>query len=285
MLQRLRRIFRVSGALACGLPLATAATADARTTVMCIGDSLTREYAIMATDFPSPDSNPGVANTMNWVEILAARRGSQYDFGHYATQGHDYNYAIPGYETVQWTDIIEATPFSDPARYYIRYRMRQDYNEVDVVVVMLGGNDLRANYGDLYDPAPGDITPAAFKSGVITNLGKIIDEIRGVNGSVPIVLADVPDLSIAPDIIADHPDPVKRAGVSAIVNQLNQEVAALAATRGVTLAQVSQLSDLLLGGGPVYIGAIEMINDKDPTRENRPRYLFCKGGLHPGRSS
>ena len=216
---------------------------------------------------------------MNWVEILAAQRAADYDFGHYATQGHEYNYAIPGYDTVQWMDIIEAD-FWDPL-YYIRFRMQQDYDEVGVVVIMLGGNDIRANYGDLYDPGPGDITPTEFKNTVLTNLGKIITEIRDENGSVPIVLADVPDLSIAPDIIADHPDATKRAGVTVIVGELNQEIATLAASRAVTLANVSLLSDRLLSPGPIYIGAIEMINDKDPTRENRPHYLFCKEGLHP----
>ncbi|BDS06064.1 hypothetical protein NT6N_11040 [Oceaniferula spumae] len=254
--------------------------------VLCIGDSLTREYDIMSVDngeggtFPSPDSNPGVANTMNWVEILTAKRNSDFDFGHYATQGHDYNYAVPGYDSVMWIEEIIEAGFTDPL-FYVRFRMREDYDEVDVVVIMVGGNDVRGNYGDLYDPEPGDVTPTQFKNTVLTNLGKIIDEIRDVNETVPIVLADVPDLTAAPDIIADHPDPAKRANVTVIVNELNQDIAALAANRGATLAPVSSLTDRLLSPDPVYIGAIEMIKDKDPMRNNRPLYLFCKEGLHP----
>ena len=254
--------------------------------VMAIGDSLTREYEIMAVNdgqggtFPSPDSDPGNANTMNWVEILAEQRASEVDFGHYSDDtGHEYNYAIPGSDSNQWMDIINASLLD--AEFYLRLRMWEDYNEVDVVVVMVGGNDVNFTYGELYDQLPGDITPEDFKTNVINNLEDIIDEIRSINATVPIVLTDIPDPSPTPDIISDHPDASKRAFVSNIVIELNQQVSALATSRGLTFARVSHLTDMLKATDPFYIGAIEMIKDKDPTRENRPLYLYCKEGLHP----
>jgi len=127
----------------------------------------------------------------------------------------------------------------------------------------------------------GDVVATAFINKVIGNLDAIIGDIRAVNLTVPIVLADVPDLGSTPDKISSHPDPVKRANASAIVAALNQEVATLAEDRKVTLAPISNLTDQILSPDPLYIGAIEMIKDADPEKDNRPKYLFCWKGLHP----
>ncbi len=51
--------------------------------VMAIGDSMTEEYHFEALFFSSPDSDPTNANTMNWVEILDARRDGDINFGKY----------------------------------------------------------------------------------------------------------------------------------------------------------------------------------------------------------
>ena len=113
--------------------------------VMAIGDSMTREYAIQLP-FSAPDSDPIEANTMNWVEILAARRSVDIDFGDYKDLGHEYNFGISGYDTDLWMEIIHAG-LLDP-EILIRYEMRKQYDEVDVIVItnyygrrFRGGND------------------------------------------------------------------------------------------------------------------------------------------------
>ncbi|MFK7909919.1 MAG: SGNH/GDSL hydrolase family protein [Akkermansiaceae bacterium] len=268
----------------------TCLTVQGTIKVMTIGDSLTEEYHF-ETPFSAPNSDPANANTMNWVEILSDYRGADISFGNYEgvqiaypdyrRSGYEYNWGIPGYDTVMWMNIIQAPIgiFDFSLESFSRRKMRQQYNEVDVIVVMVGGNDVRANYGDLYDPEPGDLTPEQFKTNVKNNLGEIIDEIRSVRSNLPIVLADIPHLSAAPDIIADHPDASKRANVIAVVDSLNQELVAFASSRGVNLAPISSLTTDLLSPDTYYIGAIEMIKNAHP--ENPSNYLFCKAGLHP----
>lgn len=275
------------------LILGLSLSSQAAVKVMAIGDSMTEEYHFEALFFSAPDSDPANANTMNWVEILDRQRGSEIDFGRYERAllsyrdwrdaGYEYNWGIPGYDTDMWMDIIHAS-LSWPAVEFLpdsrsRAKLRSQYDDVDVVIIMLGGNDVRSHYGDLYHSQPGDATAAQFISNIIDNLDDIIAEIRSIDSSVPVVLADVPDLGATPDKIAAHPDPVKRANATAIINDLNVAVAALASARGATLAPISHLTDRILSPDPLYIGAIEMIKGKDP--ENPPKYLFCKEGLHP----
>lgn len=260
--------------------------------VMAIGDSMTEEYHLIESIFFSaPLSNPTEANTMNWVEILLARRAADISFGgykdgllltysDYRNSGYEYNWGIPGYDTDMWMEIIHATnPIEDPVEFISRVSLIDQYDEVDVVVIMLGGNDVRSRYAALYNSLPGGGVATTFISTVTANLEDIIDEIRGVNSTVPIVLANIPDLGATPDKITAHPDPVKRANATAIINDLNVTVAALATSKGVTLAPISELTDAIISPDPLYIGAIEMIKGKDP--ENPPSYLFCREGLHP----
>ncbi|MBT8044309.1 MAG: SGNH/GDSL hydrolase family protein, partial [Verrucomicrobiae bacterium] len=154
--------------------------------VMAIGDSMTEEYQF-EIPFSAPDSNPAEANTMNWVEILSDRRDSDINFGSfdstllgygdYRNAGYEYNWGIPGYDTIMWKEIIDATnPLTEPVETISRARMRVQYNDVDVVVVMLGGNDVRSRYGDLYDAVSGDAVATTFISEVTANLADIIDE-------------------------------------------------------------------------------------------------------------
>ena len=269
--------------------------------VMAIGDSMTEEYYY---EFPFSAPNkaplaalPGDANTKNWVEILHQRRSSELDFGSYESSwpfgfsdwrqaGHEYNFGIPGYDTNKWMDILdpELNPFDsdfEPLNLPTRQAMRSLYADMDVVVIMIGGNNVNFQYGDLYDAQAGDTVATAFISNVIDNLGELFDEIRNYNATAPIVLANIPDLGATPDIIDDHPDAAKRANASAIVADLNQAVATLATARGATLASITNLTDAILAPDPLYIGALEMIKDKDPEEDNRPLYLFCWKGLHP----
>lgn len=274
------------------LILGQSLSSHAAVKVMAIGDSMTEEYHF-EIPFSAPDSDPANANTMNWVEILHERRGGDLDFGDYESSwpfgyldwrqaGHDYNFGVPGSDTNKWMHILHPD-ISDWENYLFdiatRNAMRSHYAAMDVIVIMLGGNDVNFEYGDLYNTTPNDAFAQAFIANVINNLNDLFDEIRDYNASVPIVLANIPDLGATPDIIGDHPDPAKRSNATAIIADLNQAVAALASARGATLAPISHLTDRILSPDPLYIGAIEMIKGKDP--ENPPKYLFCKGGLHP----
>ncbi|MGJ8678309.1 MAG: SGNH/GDSL hydrolase family protein [Akkermansiaceae bacterium] len=277
------------------------ASIHAQLKVMTIGDSLTEEY-YFEFPFSAPSLTPiiGFANTKNWVEILAEQRPSDLNFGSYENQwpfgytdfrqaGYEYNFGIPGTDTLFWVDLLDpiSNPFDpdfdedfDLPALLTRTVMRDTYVDMDVVVIMLGGNDVNFQYGDLYDALPGDTFATNFIAQVVDNLEEMVDEVRDYT-TVPIVLANVPDLGASPDIIVDHPNAALRANASAIINDLNVAVAAMAANRGLTLAPLSDLTDQLLSTDPIYIGAHEMIKSTDPTENNGPLYLFCWQGLHP----
>jgi len=270
------------------------ASLPAQLKVMTIGDSLTEEYYFEFT-FSAPSSTPllGFANTKNWVEILAEERSTQIDFGNYEPDllgytdrrlaGYEYNFGVPGTDTIMWMEILDPS-ILDPLfliSLSTRTAMRDLYPDVDVVVIMLGGNDINFDYGDLYRALPNDTFADSFIAQVTGNLEVMIDEVRDYNSSVPIILADAPDLGATPDIIADHPDATMRANASAIINDLNAAIAQLAADRNLTLATASSLTDQILSPEPFYIGAHQMIKDADPLENNRPEYLFCWQGLHP----
>ncbi len=272
---------------------------SAQLKVMTIGDSLTEEYYFEFT-FSAPSSAlliPGSANTKNWVEILAEQRPSDLDFGDYEDSwpfgysdwrqaGYAYNFGIPGYDTEKWMAILNPginplDPDFDILAFPTRSAMRDTYEDMDAVIVMVGGNDVNFQYGDLYNALPEDAFATSFITQVISNLGEIIDEIKDFNAAVPIILANIPDLGTTPDIMADHPDASKRANATAIINDLNIAVAALALNRNLTLAPISNLTDMLYSSDPIYIGGHQMIKGTDPNEDNRPQYLFCWQGLHP----
>ena len=278
------------------------ASLHAQLKVMSIGDSLTEEY-YFEFPFSAPSSTPilGFANTKNWVEILAEQRSSDLSFGDYESAwpfgytdfrqaGYAYNFGIPGTDTPYWLGVIDPiiNPFDPdfdastlPLIIVTREAMRNTYADMDVVVIMLGGNDVNFQYSDLYESLPGDTFANNFIAQVVANLEELVDEVRDHNETVPIVLANIPDLGATPDIIADHPDASLRANASAIVNDLNAAVATMATNRGLTLAPISDLTDQLLSPDPIYIGAHQMVKGTDPTENNGPSYLFCWRGLHP----
>lgn len=288
--------------------LGLTSSSHAALNVMAIGDSMTEEYRfefIFSAPKTSPDTGLpsilGDANTKNWVEILAEGRSNYLDFGDYKSNllsyldwrdgGYQYNFGIPGADTNRWMQILDPITNLFDSDFVLENAlmdpptiaaMRDLYGEMDVVVIFVGGNDVNFQYGVLYNATPGDAKAEAFITNAINNLKTLIDEIRDHNSTLPIVLANVPDLGATPDIIGDHPDATKRANATAIIENLNSAVANLATNRGATLAPITALTDRILSPEPFYIGALEMIKDKDPENNNRPRYLFCwQKGLHP----
>ena len=97
------------------LLISTASAAPFR--LLAIGDSLTEEYRFEAP-FSAPDSNPFVANTFNWVELLHEYREDGFTMGGYEPSlfnyadfrnaGYEYNYGVPGFTAERWEEILYA---------------------------------------------------------------------------------------------------------------------------------------------------------------------------------
>ena len=261
--------------------------------VITLGDSLTAEYDVIP-DVPGFDNLPTDYakvtvpgwEAMSWVEIAGRLRGRYFNFGSWKPlsdawlpprlSGYEYNWGVPGVDAGQYEEFVTSSLFSNPLFYAARLPLEDQLaNKAQRVVVWLGGNDFRGNYGSLYDG--GD--SASFVAGLVGNIGKIIDFVRSQNGNAQIVVGNVPDLGATPGKKAAHPDPVKRARVTAVTEEVNRRLDQLAADKRVVIADAYAATAALVRDEPFYFGGVRIVNAKDA--DNNPRYAFVRDGLHP----
>ena len=261
--------------------------------VVTIGDSLTAEYDVIPDvpgfdDLPTDYAKVTVAGweAMSWVEVAGRVRGRYFNFGQWKTlsdpwapprlSGYEYNWAVPGVDAGQYEDFVTSSIFENALFYAARQPLEgQLASRAQRVVIWLGGNDFRGNYGFLYDGG----STTSLIDGLIDDLGKIIDFVRRQNANVQIVIGNVPDLGATPTKKAAHPDPAKRARVTAATAAANARIDALAANKGVVVADTYSVTAALVQGLPVYFGGVQILNDKNA--DNHPRFAFARDGLHP----
>lgn len=259
--------------------------------LLVIGDSLSEEYAF-EQPFSAPDSNPLVANTRNWPEILATYRAAEVSLGSYNSGllsypdlrngGYKYNYGVPSFKTSDWLAVIQSTildTFSpDPVialRFPTRTALLRHLEEVEAVVIFLGGNDLKANYtGIFYDPQP-----PALLTQAVTNLAAIHDFIRSNAPALPIILATAPDIGATPEVAGKYSDPTQLVVARGRVADMNAALIAMAGSRGATVARVDQLTDRIFDQRPLHLNGTVFSLEPDPA--NPPLAAFCKDGFHP----
>jgi lysophospholipase L1-like esterase len=253
--------------------------------VMAIGDSLTEEYRF-ETPFSAPKSSPLVANTTNWVEILATRRAEHFSAGSYKSTlfeygdlrnaGYKYNYGVPGYTSGDWIKVINAD-FLDPLRYLTRFNLIEHLGEVDAVVIFLGGNDLKSNYTGIFY----DNNPPALMDQLVANLGTLHDFIRNRKPALPILIATAPDIS-ATHVLVSHPsyqDPDLKIRARQRIAAMNDQIIGLATSRGATVIRIDSLTDMIHDMSPFHLNGTEFF--LVPNDDNAPRHIFCHDGFHP----
>ena len=253
--------------LVLGLPLRAAQQC------LVIGDSLTKEYEV---EFPLLfPQNPASWDSRNWAEILHERRNTWFDLGNFSgyadsrATGHEYNWAIPGATTGEIKNLLRNFGFLLEISSQIR-------SGAERVVIFAGGNDVDSYYRQIYDGQ----SPTSFTRSTRDNLQWLVDYVRGLKSSLPIVLVSVPHLGCAPDVQAQCPtDPVKTARVTAALDDLNAQLATFAQTRGIAFVPgVYQLTKDMISL-PFRIGGIEFYRQADA--DSRPRYAFSGDGFHP----
>jgi lysophospholipase L1-like esterase len=263
-----------------------------------LGDSLSAEYdsltGIAGVDDPTEYAAVTVSGweAMSWVEVLGRLRTNEVILGAYRGTlpgwsdlahpgdlrftGYEYNFAIPGFEASQFEQIVNSSVFSDPG--YLPYKLRIAgvlQAEADAAVVWLGGNEFRANYGYLYDGND----PLPLVNALSSDLAQVIDFVRGEKPGIKLVVVNLPDLGATPDKQAAHPDPLKRANVTAATLLANQAIANLAGARGIPVADVFADTYKLVAGETVWLGPVNLYPGLH--LENHPRYQFTRDGLHP----
>lgn len=243
---------------------------------LVIGDSLTKEYE---AEFPGLyPNNPASWQARNWIEILHQHRTDWFDTGTWSVYsdprltGHRFNWAFPGATTTDirnqlgsiynfwWTNTLKS-------------QLRTD---VQRVVIFAGGNDADSYYADLYNGA----VDASVTSTTLGNLQWILDYVRKVNATIPIVLVSVPHVGCTPKIQAGYPtDPVKTARVTAAMDALNATLAAYAESQNIGFVPGVYDFTKALVTQPFRITGIDFYRMADA--DARTRYTFSGDGFHP----
>jgi lysophospholipase L1-like esterase len=261
--------------------------------VLAIGDSMTEEYAF-ELPFSAPASNPTNANTRSWPELLRIFRPAEATLGPYESTaftygdlrnaGHEWNFGIPGMTTRNWFILINTDdPFDPPSGeplgfdyYDTRRKLIDELYAVEAVVILLGANDLKQEYNDLFN----DTEAANFSNGVRNRIAGIHDWVRIYRPNVPVVVCTLPDVGATPQISGTYNDPVKQASTRAKIAALNQSILTWAAgkTRPPAIARIDHLTDRIFDQQPFHLNGTVFTLPGDP--ENPPTRVFCRDGFH-----
>lgn len=243
---------------------------------LVIGDSLTKEYE---AEFPGLfPNNPASWQARNWIEILHQSRTDWFDTGTWSAYsdprltGHRFNWAFPGATTTEirsqlssflnfwWTNTLK-----DQLRY-----------DVKRVVIFAGGNDADSYYAGLYNGTTG----ASATNTTLGNLQWIVNYVRTVNASLPIVLVSVPHVGCTPKVQQGYPtDVVKTGRVSTAMDALNASLASYAQSLGIGFASGVYDFTKSLITQPLRIKGIEFYRVADANAGTR--YVYSGDGFHP----
>ncbi|MGI9244067.1 MAG: hypothetical protein ACR2RV_24940, partial [Verrucomicrobiales bacterium] len=179
----------------------------ARERVLVIGDSLSREYQFEFSEFQE---------ARNWVELLAVHRADDFFFGSLETSdlgtlalicdlfspndalcnaiGDDgeleryrYNWAIPTYSAEAYADDLTG---SGTFEKLIQGLIDDDFDDVDSVVIFLGGNDIDRVYSSIYNGNSN--TSNEIVADIESDLEAIIDFVLDDTPDMRIVLVNTP---------------------------------------------------------------------------------------------
>lgn len=260
----------------------------------------------------------------NWIEILSdpAFRGDRFDMGardditlqtfiiperfeelYFRQEG---NWSVPGYridqlrrfvfgeatitgilgENPEFADlevVLENSDFEE-SDFAVEDLVTQVQTTAERVVLFIGGNDINAVYGTIYDGG----SAGSFAEDFIDDATLIIDWIQGHNPDIQIVLVNVPHVGITPDVQSRFPtDAVKTARVTAVLQGLNAQLASLSIERGIGYADVFSSTLRLLDPAPLCIHGISFENSGSTSGDTD--FVWLNGELsfnfHPNTSA
>lgn len=256
--------------------------------ILVIGDSQSEEYRF-EIPFSAPASVPFDANMMNWIEILSAHREDEVTFGKYRPNlasypdvrngGYEFNWSIPGALTETWVDVLNSSIFENPGFVTSKITLLDQLDEVDAVVIFLGGNDMNNVYNDLTKNNP----PPGWPESVIAQINEIVAKIRNQDSNLAIVIGNFPDVGGTQKRQLDFPDRNKRDLASSYIADANEELRVYAERENIPLFDVAAFTLDLIDEAPYRIAGVEFFPFGDP--ENKSRKLLCRDGFHPATSS
>jgi len=280
------------GMMACTGMLALGCLPGQAGNLVVLGDSLSAEYESVP-DFPGVENPTAYAavtragwESMSWTEILGRLRPAQLNLGEHRSSligwgdlrfsGYERNFAVPGFTAGEWERIANSSLFSDiqylPYRQTLADVLRE---EADQVVVWLGANEFRGEYGRLYDGAD----PTPLIDGLRRDVAEVLDFVLGQRPGLEVVVVTIPDLGFSPDKALAHPELTGQARVTEATVRANEVIREEALALGAAVADVFAEMDRVVQEGVVYFGAVDI--KPGLHAENDPRYWFTRDGLHP----
>lgn len=269
-------------------------SAPAKAQCVTLGDSLTFAYEAefgfeVWIPFVGTFGDGFGPEVRNWIEILndPAYRKSHFDIGarrefrmieiYKLLFRHDYNWALPGLRIEElrafmagettFRDLVDADPdlsllislsdLNKDTAFRLGDLEAQIQTSADRLVLFIGGNDVRAVYGTIYNGG----SAGTFVADFLNDAAEILDRVLELNPTLQIVLVNVPHIGITPDIKASYPtDPIGTGRVSEVLSQLNSGLAALAVQRDLGYADVYTPTLRLLEPAPLAIHGIPFVN-------------------------
>lgn len=281
-----------------------ASKASAADQIVTLGDSLTFAYEAefgfkMTSPFTVGDGMP--ATVRNWVELLSVNRPAYFDLGvrddinvpgatpsvYFFRQS--YNWAIPGLKAdgmrqfvageAKFNDLLSMAAFNTLLS-YSDFNQDTDFaladfrsqvqNVAERVVISIGGNDIRQVYGDIYNGNPAGTFVADF----VADINAVITEVQTLKPGIQIVLVNVPHVGITLKVRDAYPyDVVKTERVSAVLRDLNGQLAALATTKGIGYADIYTPTLGMIKGEPLAVYGIRFANQGTAAGTGGPVWL------------
>lgn len=254
-----------------------------------LGDSLTFAYeAEFGFDLFGYGDGFG-PEVRNWVEILndPTYRHESFDQGSRKNLvafifwslffRSQYNWALPGLKIEQLRAFvtgetsIEALIAGDsllaPLLTYSNFSATRDFNLNDLetqiqtsaerLVFFIGGNDVKSVYGTIYNGG----SAGTFVADFISDATEILDHVLTLNPNIQIVVVNVPHIGITPDVKTNvGTDPVGVERVTAVLRDLNQQLAGLARDRSLGYADIFTLTLSMLNTSPLCLQGIPFAN-------------------------
>ncbi|MEM0897810.1 MAG: SGNH/GDSL hydrolase family protein [Verrucomicrobiota bacterium] len=261
--------------------------------IAILGDSLSREYQFEFPEFPE---------ARNWVEILAARRSGDVEFGTLSELGgtfldligllpgiddniadalkdseglmyYECNKAIPGFESQDYRDNLSTGFISLLFEPWVE----SDVDDADIIVIFLGGNDIDRVYHASQSSVDDQVDD------IESNISWLIDRVEGYNSNARIVIANVPHVGATPQLKMDsNTTQTNTDRITAALGDLNGRLLATAnGNPNYALADVYTLTLDTLVPDFYCIGGFRFENastDGVPSAQH-PEYLWLGGSL------
>ena len=287
--------------------------------IITLGDSLTYAYE---SEFGTQIDIPFVisygdgfgSKVRNWAEILnkTIYRNASFDLGSRDTLhiigGVDfffrnrYNWALPGMKINELrkffdheatlnsmlgpdlANLLALTNFNEADDFVIGELESQIQTTAERLTLLIGGNDVRGVYGNIYN----NNAPGTFVADFVRDATAIIDRVQFLRPNLQIVLVNVPHVGITPEVKSKWPpDSIKTGRVTTVLLDLNRQLAALAASRNIGYADVFTPTLPLLTDSTLCIHGITITNSGSTS--GNLSYVWLNGpvskNFHPNTSA